>query len=167
MTEGLLDPDSVDNYEAGIKYSSSNGRFMGSLTGFLIDWEGIPVVPSLTAFQGAALYFNAGEARSQGVEFEATTEVIDDLIFELSASWVDATLSEASEGLGDKARSLARLGGIQPQGGAGEALRYRRPREFRARRLHLHQRVLQPVPGNRHSRGRLQPDRSERRHCHQ
>jgi iron complex outermembrane recepter protein len=106
VTEGLLEPDSVDNYEAGIKFSSGNGRFKGSLTGFLIDWEGIPVVPSLTAFQGAALYFNAGEARSQGVEFEATTEVIDDLIFELSASWVDATLSEASEGLGDKGDRL-------------------------------------------------------------
>lgn len=106
VTEGLLDPDSVDNYEAGIKFRSSNGRLQASLTGFLIDWEGIPIVPSLTAFQGAALYFNAGEARSQGVEFEASAELIDDLIFELSGSWVDATLSEASVGLGDKGADL-------------------------------------------------------------
>ncbi len=106
VTEGLLDPDSVDNYEAGIKFSTANGRLQGSLTGFLIDWEGIPVVPSLTAFQGAALYFNAGEARSQGVEFELSAEVIDDLILELSGSWVDATLSEASEGLGDEGDRL-------------------------------------------------------------
>jgi outer membrane receptor protein involved in Fe transport len=106
VTEGLLDPDSVDNYEAGIKFRSSGGRLQASLTGFLIDWEGIPIVPSLTAFQGAALYFNAGEARSQGVEFEASAEPIDDLIFELSGSWVDATLSEASIGLGDKGADL-------------------------------------------------------------
>jgi iron complex outermembrane recepter protein len=100
VTDGLLEPDSVDNYEVGIKFATSNRRLQGSLTGFLIDWEGIPVVPSLTAFQGAALYFNAGEARSQGVEFEATAEPIDDLIFELSASWVDATLSQGTVGLG-------------------------------------------------------------------
>lgn len=106
VVEGLLDPDSVDNYEAGIKFSSASGRLQGSLTGFLIDWEGIPVVPSLTAFQGAALYFNAGEARSRGVEFEAVVEPIDDLIVELSASWVDATLAQAAEGLGEKGDRL-------------------------------------------------------------
>jgi iron complex outermembrane receptor protein len=106
VVEGLLDPDSVDNYEAGVKFSSAGGRLQASLSGFLIDWEGIPVVPSLTAFQGAALYFNAGKARSQGLEFEASAELIDDLFLELSASWVDATLAESAEGLGNKGDRL-------------------------------------------------------------
>lgn len=106
VTEGLLDPDTVDNYEAGIKFTSSGGRLQGSLTGFLIDWEGIPIVPSLTAFLGAALYFNAGEARSQGVELEIAAEVMNDLFLDLSASYVNAELTEPALGLGDKGADL-------------------------------------------------------------
>ena len=106
VTEGLLDPDTVDNYEAGIKFQSSGGRLQGSLTGFLIDWEGIPIVPSITTFLGAAIYFNAGEARSQGVELELASEVMEDLYFEFSGSWVDSTLTEAQPGLGAKGADL-------------------------------------------------------------
>lgn len=106
VTEGLLDPDTVDNYEIGLKFQSSGGRLQGSLTGFLIDWEGIPIVPSITTFLGAAIYFNAGEARSEGVELELTAEVLDDLFFEFSGSWVDSTLTEAQVGLGDKGADL-------------------------------------------------------------
>jgi iron complex outermembrane recepter protein len=106
VTEGLLDPDTVDNYEAGVKFTSANGRFQGSLTGFRIDWEGIPIVPSLTAFLGAALYFNAGQARSQGVELELSSEVMDGLFLDLSGSYVNAELTEAAVGLGNAGADL-------------------------------------------------------------
>jgi outer membrane receptor protein involved in Fe transport len=106
VQEGLLDPDTVDNYEAGIKFQSVNGGVQGSLTAFRIDWSGIPIVPSLTQFLGAALYFNAGEARSQGVELELGAELMDDLLLELSASYVNAELTESAEGLGDEGADL-------------------------------------------------------------
>jgi outer membrane receptor protein involved in Fe transport len=97
---GLLAPDTVDNYEIGLKYQSSDGRIAGSLTGFHIDWEGIPIVPSLTAFLGAALWFNAGQAESDGIEFESSIRLADDLMLQLSASWVDSVLTESAPGLG-------------------------------------------------------------------
>ena len=106
VTEGLLAPDSVDNYEIGIKYQSNDRRFQGALTGFIIDWSGIPISPSLTAYQGAAFYFNAGKARSTGVELEATLEPVEDLIFSLAASYVNSELSESSPGLGAKGADL-------------------------------------------------------------
>jgi outer membrane receptor protein involved in Fe transport len=106
VTEGLLDPDTVDNYEAGIKFQSSGGRLLASLTGFHIDWQGIPIVPSLTAFLGAALYFNAGEARSRGIELELNSEVMDGLFLDLSASYVNAELTQAAVGLGNSGADL-------------------------------------------------------------
>ena len=30
VTEGLLNPDTVDNYEAGVKFTAANGRFQGA-----------------------------------------------------------------------------------------------------------------------------------------
>jgi iron complex outermembrane receptor protein len=98
--EGLLAPDTVDNYEIGLKYQSNDGRLAGSLTGFYIDWAGIPIVPSLTQFLGAALWFNAGQAESSGIEFETSIGLTDDLLMQLSASWVDSVLTESAPGLG-------------------------------------------------------------------
>ncbi len=106
VTEGLLDPDSIDNYEIGIKYQSDDRRFQVALTGFLIDWTGIPVVPALTAYLGQALYFNAGQARSTGVELEVSVEPVENLILQLAASYINAELSEEAPGLGPKGADL-------------------------------------------------------------
>jgi outer membrane receptor protein involved in Fe transport len=106
VTEGLLAPDSVENYELGVKYQSSDRRFRGALTAFQIDWVGIPVVPSLTAYLGAGLYFNVGKARAKGVEFEASAEPIENLILDFSASWVSSQLAEGAPGLGSKGDDL-------------------------------------------------------------
>ena len=62
-TIGFLDPDTVNNYEAGIKFRSTDARLQASLTGFLVDWKGIPIVPSLTKYLGYGVYFNAGKAK--------------------------------------------------------------------------------------------------------
>lgn len=112
VTEGLLDPDQVDNYEIGVKFQSRG--FRGSLTGFWVDWEGIPLVPSLTAFSGAALYFNAGKAVSKGIELELSGEVGNGLFAEFSASWVDAKLVEGAAALG------VRGGGQPPLPGSAD-----------------------------------------------
>lgn len=106
VQEGLLDPDEVDTYEAGIKFQLADNRITGSLTGFYTDWTGIPIVPSLTEFAGAALYFNAGEATSKGVEFETTAEPVEDLIFQVSTSWVETTLGADAAGLGTEGADL-------------------------------------------------------------
>jgi iron complex outermembrane recepter protein len=105
-TIGFLDPDTVNNYEAGIKFRSTNGRLQASLTGFLIDWKGIPIVPSLTKYLGYGVYFNAGKAKSKGIEFDSTAELMQGLIFRLSGSWVNARLEQTVPGLGNEGDRL-------------------------------------------------------------
>ena len=108
---GLLKPDNVDNYEIGVKFRSADERLRASLTGFIINWHGIPIVPSLTTILGYGLYFNAGEAKSKGVEFESAAILPDDLILQLSGSWVDSVLAKSAPGLGNEG---ARLPGSAP-----------------------------------------------------
>lgn len=108
---GLLKPDNVDNYEMGLKFRSTDNRLQASLTGFVINWHGIPIVPSLTSILGYGLYFNAGEAKSKGVEFETAAILPDDLILQLSGSWVDSVLAKSAPGLGNEG---VRLPGSAP-----------------------------------------------------
>ena len=108
---GLLKPDNVDNYEMGVKFRSTDNRLQASLTGFVINWHGIPIVPSLTSILGYGLYFNAGEAKSKGVEFESAAILPDDFILQLSASWVDSVLAKSAPGLGNEG---VRLPGSAP-----------------------------------------------------
>ena len=103
---GLLAPDTVDNYELGVKYQSSDGRIAGSITGYYIDWKGIPIVPSITAFLGAALWFNAGQAESEGIEFESSFTLANDFRLQFSASWANSVLTESAPGLGEKGDDL-------------------------------------------------------------
>jgi iron complex outermembrane recepter protein len=101
---GLLKPDTVNNYEVGIKYESD--RMRTSLDAFRIYWKGIPISPSLTKILGAAFYFNAGEAISSGVEFESTAILNGGWVPSLSASYTDAYLSQPAPGLGGAGSQL-------------------------------------------------------------
>jgi outer membrane receptor protein involved in Fe transport len=98
---GLLDPDSVDTYEGGIKFQSDSGDVRGSLSAFYTDWTGIPV-SILTTNLGAAFFFNAGKAVSKGIEFEMSGNLPDNWYAQFSASWVKTTLGSDPE-----SRSLA------------------------------------------------------------
>lgn len=101
--EGLLDPDKVDTYEAGVKFQSPNGNLRGSLIGYYTDWKGIPVI-LLTDPRGAGFYFNAGSATVRGVEFEMSGRLPGNLYAQFSTSWSKATL-------GNDLDSLALSGG--------------------------------------------------------
>jgi outer membrane receptor protein involved in Fe transport len=105
---GLLDPDKVATYEAGIKFQALDGKMRGTLTGFYTDWTGIPVVPALTSYLGAALFFNAGKAISKGVEFELSGELPGDWFAQFTTSWVKSTLAAdaSSQSLGAPGASL-------------------------------------------------------------
>lgn len=102
---GLLDPDKVDTYEAGVKFQSLSGNVRGSLTGFYTDWKGIPVI-LLTNPRRAGFYFNAGSATVKGVEFELSGRLPDNWHTQFSMSWTKSTL-------GNDADSIALSGGIR------------------------------------------------------
>lgn len=100
--EGLLDPDTVDTYEAGVKFSTPSGDLSGALSAYYTDWKGIPV-SLLTVPTGAAFFFNAGSATVKGVEFELNGRIPEaDLHAQFSASWSEAKLGNDAE-----SRSLA------------------------------------------------------------
>src|SRR5690606_35803402 len=85
-------PDSVDNYELGIKGRLENGiRY--SFSAFDIYWED-PQVGGITPTTHFAVW-NAPEARSTGIELDLNTPlVVPGLSILLSGAYVDARLTQ-------------------------------------------------------------------------
>jgi iron complex outermembrane receptor protein len=106
VPEGLLAPDSTKNYEIGLNFRSASGAVRGKIDGYIIDWTGIPIVPSLTVNGGAGYYINAGKARSKGVEFEMSARLPAKIDLSGSVSFTDSVLAETVAGLGVKGARL-------------------------------------------------------------
>lgn len=94
----MVDPDSLDSYELGGKFTLLGGRMTVSATAFSVDWKGLPV----RAFPpcGVALLVNAGQARSRGVELESRLQLARGLALSLGASYVNAELAVDADGMG-------------------------------------------------------------------
>ena len=105
VSEGILDPDTVENIELGIKTSLLDNRLTLNAAIFRINWEGIPI--TFTSAANAVGYiFNAGEAKSEGVELEIQAQLTDGLHMQMGASYVEAVLTEDADSLGDKGDNL-------------------------------------------------------------
>lgn len=85
------DPDSVINYELGVKGGTDRWQYSASL--FMVDWEDIQV-NSATAIYGYFVAFNGDEARSQGLELEFTGQLSDNWRINGGYAYVDAELTE-------------------------------------------------------------------------
>lgn len=89
-----VDSDKVNNYEIGFKLSALNRRLNISADVFQIDWSGVPVRSSVTCNgQSYAFNANAGEARSQGVEFQADIAITEASRIYFGGSYIDAKLT--------------------------------------------------------------------------
>jgi outer membrane receptor protein involved in Fe transport len=93
-----IDSDTIDSYELGLKFRSSGGRFSLNAAVFSVDWSDIPVQVVPTC--GFYITVNAGKAESHGFEIEGAWEMIEGLIFNYAASWMDPRLAEDSGELG-------------------------------------------------------------------
>lgn len=91
-------PDSLWNYEIGIKNSIADNRVFFDLTVYQIDWSNMQSVSkdATGAFQFIA---NAGDARIQGIELNGSAKVTDN--FELSGgfAYTDAKLTQDQPGV--------------------------------------------------------------------
>ena len=88
-------PDTLTNYELGIKGQLFGGLFDYQLDGYLIDWNNIQI--QLTTADGAFVYQgNAGKARVKGVEFELAAHPFEYLTGSFAGSWQDAKLTEGA-----------------------------------------------------------------------
>jgi outer membrane receptor protein involved in Fe transport len=100
-------PDTLNNYEVGIKGAHAAYSFNASL--FLIDWKDIQL-NTTTPVWGYYVTANAGKARSQGLELELHGKLGDSLGFGIGYAYTDAKL------VADATRPYAPFRVIAPNG---------------------------------------------------
>ncbi|MDB4308335.1 TonB-dependent receptor [Porticoccaceae bacterium] len=89
--ERLIDSDFVENFELGAKLSLLDSRLTVNAAVYEINWEGIPISTQFT--DSCFALANAGEARSRGIEFDLAYGLSENLLINLSSSYVDAELT--------------------------------------------------------------------------
>jgi iron complex outermembrane receptor protein len=98
-----LNSDEVESFELGGKFVLLDRRLTIDAALFRTDWSGMPVtVTAPPPPVGCARNYqaNAGAARSEGVELQASLQVADPLRIDFGGSWIDATLTEAVPSIG-------------------------------------------------------------------
>jgi outer membrane receptor protein involved in Fe transport len=85
-------PDTVVNYEAGLKADLLDRRLTLELAAFYIDWTDVQV--NLISPIGLSYLDNAGQASSRGFEAAMDWRPIDGLQVSANFAWTDATLDE-------------------------------------------------------------------------
>lgn len=91
-------PEELTNYEAGVKFSSLDGRYALNLAAFYIDWSSIqlPLIIAGQTFRG-----NNGTAEIKGFEASGSASPIEGLTLGGSLSYTDATItSDEADGIG-------------------------------------------------------------------
>jgi outer membrane receptor for ferric coprogen and ferric-rhodotorulic acid len=129
--DGLLDPVSGTNYEAGAKAALLDGRLTAAAALFLTDRDGLAEVDPNNSDCGPpsnpTCYMNAGKVRTQGAEVEVSGAVTDR--WNLMASLTYAT-TEYADGENDgepfepnvNPKTLVKLGTTYAMGGGFEGL---------------------------------------------
>jgi outer membrane receptor protein involved in Fe transport len=86
-------PDSLWNYEAGVKSQWFDRRLTLNAAAYQIDWSNMQI--SATSANGAFSYLtNAGTANIKGFEVEAVARPVRGLTLQATAAWVDAKLTQ-------------------------------------------------------------------------
>lgn len=113
-----LNSDTLDSYEVGAKLASSDNRVNLRTAVFYNQWSEIPV--TRTGDCGFIFLFNAGEAKTSGVEFEGSAQLSTQWRLDFSAGYLDGKLTRDAPGLGNDGD---RLPGI-PKYNAALGLQY-------------------------------------------
>ena len=141
LTGSTFQPDSTWNYQLGLKSTGLDGKITADLALFYIDWSNI----QLNFFNGTTTVIgNAGDARSDSIEFEATYTPVKGLTLAANAAFTDAKITSLLPGaqggavVGDQLPFNSKLAG---------ALRadYSFPHLRRAATKRRHQRALQEL----------------------
>lgn len=89
----FFNPDTVDNYEGGIRSTWLDNRLLFNAALFYIDWKDIQVA-TRTQTGSIPITANAGSARSKGLEIETRFAATDELTIGGGYAFVDAELTE-------------------------------------------------------------------------
>jgi outer membrane receptor protein involved in Fe transport len=95
-----IEADTLESLELGYKAQFAQRRVGVQAAVFDIDWNGIPIDVPVGGFCASTLPFNAGSAMSRGLELAVNALLTDRLQLDLTASWVNAELTEDAPGLG-------------------------------------------------------------------
>jgi len=95
-----IESDQLDSLELGYKAEFAQRRVSVQTAIFKIGWDGIPIDIPVAGACASTLPFNAGSASSRGMEFALSALIADSLQMDLTASWIDAKLSEDAPGVG-------------------------------------------------------------------
>jgi iron complex outermembrane receptor protein len=91
-----FNPDSLTNYEVGLKSNFWGGRASVDVDAFYIDWSNIQLLSQATF----VYYVNGKSATSEGVEFTGTVVPVDGLTLTGTFAYTDAYLNAAVPLLG-------------------------------------------------------------------
>lgn len=92
-----FDPETLWNYEAGVKSTLFEGRVQANVAVFYMDWEDIQVSgdnPNTPVFD--PIIINAGAAHSTGLEFELLSQPTDNLTLGFNFALLQAEYDEGS-----------------------------------------------------------------------
>lgn len=93
-----LESDTLDAYEIGSKLSFLDNRIEFRAAAFYNDWSKIPI--TLVADCGYSFVFNAGDARTTGLELEGSAQLSEHWRLDFSAGYLDGELTSDAPGLG-------------------------------------------------------------------
>jgi outer membrane receptor protein involved in Fe transport len=88
----VTDPDTVRNYELGLKSVLGDGRFNLNVAAYRLEWQDIP--GNVTLPCGFSTIVTAGDATGDGVEFEFVGMLNESWRFNLAASYTDLTYDD-------------------------------------------------------------------------
>lgn len=95
VTGASFGPDTTWNYELGLKGTALDGKLTADLSAFYINWQNI----QLNFFNGTTTVIgNAGNARSEGVEFEGTYVPVEGLTLSANLTYTDAYITSLVPG---------------------------------------------------------------------
>jgi len=92
----LYDPDSVWNYELGLKSQFLDRRATLNVAAYRIDWKDVQQAIA-DPVCGSLFFANFGEARSEGAEVEFSLRPVESLLLNASASYTHAKYTKIDD----------------------------------------------------------------------
>lgn len=99
-----IDSDTTDNYEIGGKIALLDRRMTIDVAAYHIDWTGLPIATDIPVPGCPGYIANAGEATSDGAEFQISLALAKGLRLDFGAGYTKAELSKPGLGAPEGAR---------------------------------------------------------------
>jgi iron complex outermembrane receptor protein len=116
-SERLVDPESVDNYELGLRSQFLDGDLTINGAVFYMDWHDLQLITAAQA-GGFTITSNGGGAETKGIELDATWLLGEHWVTQVGYAYTKAELTEGCSGadLADPDKSCALVSEVTADG---------------------------------------------------